>query len=175
MRRMLITGLVVASVSVPCLVFPSVKTKEGTAEKFAKTIRAGSRIEVFSLEPNPQADAAAAKNVRKYHGYDVKGSVKLSANDDEQSESVKSVLDAMGKALIDRPKNAFKGCVFLPRHGLRVTSSGRPIDLVICLDCGDVDVGTKRYWLESSEKSGLRQVLNGALKNAGVELAKGAE
>ncbi|MCC7418860.1 MAG: hypothetical protein IT428_01135 [Planctomycetaceae bacterium] len=177
MKKAIIIGVVI-SVLIAGVAFVSMTRKpEDDGDRLARSIRAGERVEVLSLEPHwPYEDGPDVEDDKQFHGYQIKGSVKLGAESVKEVAQRRRILDAFSNAVIERPKDRAKACRFFPRHGLRVESCGRTFELVICLDCGDVDVDDERFWLDGErQRRVLRAALNSALKDAGVALADGAE
>jgi hypothetical protein len=69
-------------------------------------------------------------------------------------------------------------CMFEPRHGLRhLATDGTVTDYVICFKCGDAVVETNGRRVQGMSQTTRRaqKLLNDTLRNAGVELASGAD
>lgn len=176
--RRLIELAVVAGASLALFAFFRINpTEVGPAGQFAKETFVGSDVEVFSLEPRPMDGVVLTmeQDDGRFHGYEIKGSVKLREDDAKQSSQRETIRDALTVSLMEPSDRTAKACLFFPRHGLRVTNNGTSVDFVICLQCCDVDVGTKRYWLDLKTMKALRSALNAPLKDAGVPLADGTE
>jgi hypothetical protein len=177
LKKALIIGVVASVLLVGLALVSMTRKPEDDGDRLARSIRAGDRVEVLSLEPHwPDEGGPDVEESKQFHGYEIKGSVTLGAGSAKEIAQRRSILDAFSNAVIEHPKNVAKACRFLPRHGLRVESCGRTFDLVICLDCGDVDVDEERFWLDGEkQRRVLRAALNFALKDGGISLADGAE
>lgn len=167
-----IIGAILIAIAAPAFVSSGIKEKQGRDAALKKSIAASSRMEVFSLRPLSADNATRTE--RRFHGHDVLGSTTLDSREEKAKPRISAIASAI-EATLAEPEGA-KGCIFTPRHGLRIKAGSGTIDLVICLECGDVEVGNKRFDLKGREgREKLRDALNAPLKDAGIELAKGAE
>jgi hypothetical protein len=85
-----------------------------------------------------------------------------------------ALFDAFRRGVRDHD-GSVAGC-FIPRHGLRITSGEKTVDLVICFECRQVLVYENDKRGPGMLISGSpRGAFNKALRDAGVPVPKGAE
>lgn len=84
-------------------------------------------LELLSLNHFPDAGAK-----KLFHGNEILGRTALTK--DQRGKVLAALADATKK-----PGLGGAGC-FIPRHGLRATHDGVTVGLVICLECGKIDM-----------------------------------
>jgi hypothetical protein len=94
--------------------------------------RDATKVELFVIGNEYDADFAAIQGNEKAAGYPIRRKVAVSA----------AVAAPLIETLTDRstyfePGNGWT-CIFEPHHVLRVQSDGQTVNVVICLECGDV-------------------------------------
>jgi hypothetical protein len=138
------------------------KRKNELPAKVKAILDKAEQFELLSLDPN--SDRPNAKD--HFHGWYVLGKTIV-----KKAETRKQILDALEKGISDRGRAA--KC-FEPRHGIRATSSGKTVDLVICFECGQV----YHYFGDEAKGTTLfttskpQATLDGVLKDAKVPLPK---
>ena len=80
------------------------------------------QFELLALSP------ILAKSDHGFHGYPVLGAAKIS-----QTETRRRLISALSQSM--RDSNGTIAACFNPRHGIRATSNGKQVDLVICFEC----------------------------------------
>jgi hypothetical protein len=130
------------------------------------------QFELLSLDPaslDPSRPAIKPEN--SFHRWEILG--KTEVND---IETRKKLVAALQKGIGDHPNNYVVNC-FNPRHGIRVTSEGKTVDLVICFECENIyihagnDSDEKCYQTTNSPQP----VFDEVLRQAGVPLPKPAK
>lgn len=145
---------------------------------------------VYSLEPLTREgkDGAEPDDVF-FHTYLILGEASVT-EPHPQREIVAAVQKGIEEA--EQDPAVHKMCMFMPRHGVRHTAKGgRVTEWVICFSCGEVNVYENGQPLENWETEDrfngrqktsranitrrAQKLLNDTLRNAGVELASGAD
>jgi hypothetical protein len=105
--------------------------------------RSGEKIVVYSLDPQK----ASTSNLKDgFRGYPILAQAEI-LDPNLRSELKSTLVKGMNQ-------NAVAAKCFNPRHGLRVTSGLRTVDLVICFECSSLEVhSTKRVSVVSVSKS----------------------
>jgi hypothetical protein len=129
-----------------------------------KILRNAESFELFSLDPDQRNQPKEGS----FQSWKILGSTKLDA------ATRAKVLAALEKG-VSESDGTVAGC-FNPRHGIRATSGGQTVELVICFECMSASTylnGTlgKGFLLTPSP----RQTFDAALKQANVPLPKAAE
>jgi hypothetical protein len=139
--------------------------KGGLPEKAAEILERADRIELYSLEPEPDPKAAKDPTATFFRGWLVLG--KTVIKEDKTRKTVQDVLDVS----IGRGRVAM---CFDPRHAIRATRGDKTVDMVICFRCGQVYF----YYDPKKDKPTAQSILRGMqpafdniLKTAGVPLA----
>jgi arylsulfatase A-like enzyme len=113
--------------------------------------------ELVRLEPNPKLPERIQRFVRertpwyapfespeeRFHNWQVTGRTKL---DDPKAQ--REILAALNWGIreiahrdwSERDHRTVRGRCFNPRHGIRAMVDGRPLDLVICFECGQMEI-----------------------------------
>jgi hypothetical protein len=135
-------------------------------EKAAAILEKADQIELYSLEPEPDAKAAKDPKATYFHGWLVLGKTVL-----KDARTRKPVLDALDESV---GWGAMAKC-FEPRHGIRASHGGKTVDLVICFACQQVYVyfdPRKEEHATLRIRKGTQPVLDTILEGAGVPLAR---
>jgi hypothetical protein len=103
-----------------------------------------------------------------FHGWKVLGRTEI-----KDASTRRKLIAAFRKGVADHDGSIAK--CFLPRHGLHLVHEGKPMDLVICFECLQVEVhcGEKEETGFLISKSPL-SVFNEVLLQAGIPLPKQA-
>jgi hypothetical protein len=135
-------------------------------EQAAAILEKADQIELYSLEPEPDARTAKDPKVNRFHDWVVLGKTVL-----KNARTRKQALDALDESV----GTGLKAKCFDPRHGIRASHGGKTVDVVICFECGHVyfyfDPGKEDHTKGSIGK-GTQPVLDAILKAANVPLAK---
>ena len=119
------------------------------------------QLKLLSLDPNARGGGPGY-----FNGYKVLGSTLV-----KDKETRKKLLTAFYKGVADS-EGVVAAC-FTPRHGIRATSGGKTVDLVICFQCFSLQI-----FGPGKEKGGLlivespRDTFNKILTDAKVPLPK---
>jgi hypothetical protein len=132
--------------------------------------KAGS-FELYSLEPlaDPntyEMDYDPNGPGERLHGWRVLGKTTVS---DEAPRL--ELIEALKEDLKRQGPNA--RC-FYPRHAIRRTDNGKPVDLLICFECGNIALyrDGKRVGGYGNVGGNVQSTFDEALRKAGVPLAK---
>ena len=148
----------VALACVPRVSGEDKKPENKLPDTVATALQKADELEVYSLS-GKTADKDG------WHGYETLGKTTI------KGKPQKELAAAVKKGVAEGNKGA--RC-FIPRHGIRVTHSGKTYDLVICFQCGWVYIYTagsdKPHVLMMTDAP--QKALNKILADAKVELAK---
>ncbi len=108
--------------------------REPIPAAYREVLENAETLELLSLNSNPEPSAT-----KLFHGNEILGRTKLG------KEQRRKVLTAMSEAT-KKAGLGGAGC-FIPRHGLRATHKGITVGLVICFECGKIDL----YYGESDQ------------------------
>ncbi|MFO0800635.1 MAG: hypothetical protein U0804_24490 [Gemmataceae bacterium] len=139
---------------------------EGAFEK-------ADEVTLYSLDPDSaygRVPEGAAKDAEVFHKSVVLGKTAVT------SAAVRTSLFDAFRAGVNDHDGSVAAC-FIPRHGLRVRTGDKTVDLVICFECAQVAVyeNGKAVGQNVLISRSPRGAFNKALKDAGVPLAKGSE
>ncbi len=98
----------------------------------AKVLSEADTFEVLALDPNVEPPSDAVSSPQSFHGFEVVGRASVPSRE-ARARIVGIVDDGM------RSGGTRSKC-FNPRHGVHAVKSGHVVDLVICYQCGEVDV-----------------------------------
>ena len=139
--------------------------KGGLPEEAEAIFDKADRVELYSLEPEPDEKAAKDPKAVYFRGWLVLGKAILKG--DKERKPLAEALDlAIGRGRVAK--------CFDPRHGIRATKGRKTVDVVICFRCGQA------YFYYDPKKEdlttvkvvkGMQPVLDEILKAAGVPLA----
>jgi hypothetical protein len=160
-----------ASGMIVCLIGLLVADGSARAEekKMPEIVRAvlsqPDQVEVLSLNPSPEKEKDGDKDKDTFHGYKVLGKTAL-----KEAKQRKELVDALVAGIQEK---ATPARCFIPRHGLRVTSDRKTIEMVICFECAQVKVfdGAAMVWSSTVGKS-PEPAFDKVLKDAGIPKAK---
>ena len=134
-------------------------------------LRKVDSFELYSLEPfidpnNTEADYDPKGSGERLHGWRVLGKTTVS---DEATR--REVIDALDKGI--DPEGRGAKC-FWPRHAIRRMSDDKPVDLLICFQCGNIEIyrNGKRVGSYSSVSRDVQSTLDEVLRKADIPLAK---
>jgi hypothetical protein len=123
------------------------------------------KVELYSLEPEPDEKAAKDPKATQFHGYLVLG--KTTLGDANLKKARESLELGIGMGRVAK--------CFDPRHGIRVTKGEKTADMVICFRCGQI------YFYDDPKKEersdwasiakGIQPTFDEILKAAKVPLA----
>ncbi|MFZ1219184.1 MAG: tetratricopeptide repeat protein [Chthoniobacterales bacterium] len=122
-------------------------------------LASSSAIVLYSLQPwggpgLPQWD---------FHGHHVLGRMNLSP------KQAKTAVTALNTALSTGDANFLPACMITPRHALAFKIGGDAYDILICYQCGQLELRKNDQYLPFTGMiGGTPAVLNGLLKSAGV-------
>jgi TPR repeat protein len=125
-------------------------------------LASSSSTTLYSLQPwggpdIPQWD---------FHGHHILGSFKLSP------DQAKKAIAALDAALSAGDANMTSMCLISPRHALAFKVGGDAYDIVICYECGQLELYRNSQDLPFHGMIGRNpEVLNGLLKSAAIPLA----
>ncbi len=133
-------------------------------------LESSDSFKLLALHPSPdtmrkeeESPAAAAS----LHGYEILGSYQIDSATDRRS-----AVEAIYEGIVANPGIA-AGC-FNPRHGVVAKKGSDVVDLVICLECLQIQVylnGTKVDGVLTTEDPGT--ILTSMLNKQGIEIHKG--
>lgn len=100
----------------------------GLPDELSSALKSEYEVELYSLNPEkldeePESD---------FHGWEVLGSEKL------DGDKGREIVEGFKSGLASAP-DYVAGC-FNPRHGLRISSAEKVVDLVICFQCVQIYV-----------------------------------
>lgn len=125
-------------------------------------LASSSSIILYSLQPWGGPDIPQWN----FHGHHVLGRVNMSR------EQAKTAIAALNAALSTGDANITAMCLINPRHALAFKIGGDAYDILICYECGQLEVFKNDQYLPFHGMiGGTPVVLNGLLKSAGVPLA----
>lgn len=172
-----------------CLVLMALATLAGCSKPTTEGV--DGTLLVYSLDPlGPVEDTELEPGEVLFHKYVVIGSTTVT-----DSERQREIVDGLrvGVEEAHQDPNVHKMCQFSPRHGVRLAvNDGTVNEWLICFACEEVKVFQNGAPLRAFEKSELptgvrsktnkgnitrraQKLLNDTLRNAGVELASGAD
>jgi hypothetical protein len=143
--------------------------KGGLPEKAAAILEKAERIELYSLEPEPDPKVTKDPKTTHFRGWMVLGKTVV-----KQAAARKSVTDAIDLSV---GRGQVAKC-FEPRHGVRATDGDKTVDLVICFRCGQVYCyydPKKDEYTQISIHKGMQPSFDEILKTAGIPLATPAK
>ena len=131
-------------------------------KKSAKPLDATSSITLYSLQPWGGPDIPEWD----FHLHHVLGHLDLLQ--DQAKIAIKALRDAVSAG----EANWRSACLINPRHGLRFKTKGDTYDILICYQCGQLEIFKNDLPLEFNRTIGRNpEVLNGLLKAAHIPLA----
>lgn len=169
MRRFAAAALLAAAVG--CSVSAPLRTPipAPVEAAFAKA----DEVTLLSLDPNSaygRIPEGTPKDAEQFHKSVVLGKTVVA-----DPAVQKTLFEALRKG-VNEHDGSVAGC-FIPRHGLRIKTGDRTVDLVICFECMQVavyenDKSVGQNLLISRSPS---EAFNKALRDAKVPLPKGSE
>jgi hypothetical protein len=153
---------IVALWFVAAVALPAWSQDKPAAKNFKSVFEKADAIVVYSLDPS--FDNKEPDESKGFHGWKILGSTTV-----KDAKARAKIVAAVAKGLNDSDGTAAK--CFNPRHGLRAMVEGKPVDVVICFECLQMqffagDAPKTETTTQSPEKA-----LDEALTAAGVPLA----
>ncbi len=129
-----------------------------------KVLNSAQQFTIFALNPGGRP-TEGEEVAGEFHGFPILGQAEI-RNPAERA----ALLHALYYGIDDSNGNA--ASCFDPRHGIRVTSNGETVDLVICFACLQVDVyfGNQSRQLLTSRLP--QPVFNQAFRNANLPVTR---
>jgi TPR repeat protein len=125
-------------------------------------LASSSSITLYSLQPWGGTDIPQWD----FHGHHVLGRLNLSR------DQAKKAIAALNAALSAGDANMTSMCLINPRHALAFRIGGDTYDILICYECGQLEVFKNDHYLPfHGSIGGKPDVLNGLLKSATIPLA----
>lgn len=147
LKQSVISFLMIATLfaATACEKWTDKAAQEAFPEELKQVLINASHATMYSLEANKPKE----KLKKNLHGYKLLGSAKI------DGEIVKSVSNEYVKSLqaykdeITSGVMRASGCMFQPRHALRITTSDKhTYDFLVCFSCGQIAVYKDKvhYW-----------------------------
>jgi hypothetical protein len=145
-----------AEITIPPNTFPDI---------VKKILTKADTIELLSLDPGlPGQDPPKGK--KQFHGWKILGSTKVTGKDTR-----KKLIDEINTN-VEKSNELYKASCFFPRHGIRASSEGKTIELVICFECGRIPCYYEGKQIkEVATMKAPEKLLDEVLKAAKVPLA----
>jgi TPR repeat protein len=162
-KKLLAAGLLVG---IPALgyVFISVPhpAPPKLPEEVLKALDSPSSITLYSIQPWGGPDLPEWD----FHGHHQNGHVEL------KQKKAKQAIAALNDAISRGNAGLESLCLINPRHALRVISSGNTYDILICYECGQLELYKNDQPLPFSGSIGSKpDALNRLLQQSGIPLA----
>ena len=138
---------------------PSISDYEFPAE-VALALKAPSKATLYSLEPWEEA----APGESTLHGFKIIGQLNL-------DRDLEKTVAAQFKAAITTWDGTGAGC-FDPRHALTVTSEGKTYDILLCYECGEIEIFSGKPMIADMRARGTGETLNAILSAHKVPLSR---
>jgi len=138
-----------------------VQNTRALPEEIVKAVSAAKSISLYSIQPwgGPDLDEW------NLHGHHILGHVEL------QQTKAQTAIAALYKA-VSEGSAALPMCLVTPRHAIRVVSGDVTYDILICYQCGQLDLFKNDERLPFMGSIGRNSaILNSLLKSAGIPLA----
>jgi hypothetical protein len=130
-----------------------------------RTLETSPEFIVYSLHPRPmELEPEELKKNPNFHSYMVLGQTSVTS-----SQTKTKLLNALYDG-ISRSDGSAAAC-FQPRHGIRATTKGRTVDLVICFECQSLEIYDNEIKTTATLTRSPQPVFNEFLTRAGVPLA----
>jgi TPR repeat protein len=131
-------------------------------EDVLKALNSPSSITLYSLQPWGGPDLPEWD----FHGHHQNGHAVL--NQEKAKQAVAALNDAISKGVAGLESL----CLINPRHALRIISSGNTYDILICYECGQLELYKNGQSIPFSGSIGSKpDLLNRLLKQEGIPLA----
>src|SRR5262245_20526938 len=117
------------------------------------------QLELLSVHPERPQE----KPKDEFHGWKVLGRTVV-----KDADTRKAIRAAISKGVAE--SQGVAGC-FNPRHGIRATSGGKTVDLVICFECWWMEVHVGGKWFAVWTSGSPEPTLDKVLRDANVPLA----
>ena len=126
-----------------------------------RCLHQAQQMTLYSI--HPQESESALVGSQLFHGYRILGQVPVSAPADQ-----KRVAQAVQHAVLVAFDSA---ACFNPRQGVRVSDGRDTYDLVICFECGEMEIFAGEERVGNTGMGGSPDALNSILTAGGVPLA----
>jgi TPR repeat protein len=131
-------------------------------EEVIKALDSPSSITLYSIQPWGGPDLPEWD----FHGHHQNGHVEL------KPKQAKQAIAALNDAISKGAAGLESVCLINPRHALRLISSGNTYDILICYECGQLELYKNGQPLPFSGSIGSKpDALNRLLKQEGIPLA----
>jgi TPR repeat protein len=131
-------------------------------EEVLKALDSPSSITLYSIQPRGGPDLPEWD----FHGHHQNGHLELKPN------QAKQAIAALNDAISKGAAGIESACLINPRHALRVISSGNTYDILICYECGQLELYKNDQPLPFSGSIGSKpDALNRLLQQSGIPLA----
>lgn len=129
----------------------------------AVALKAPDKAILYSLEPLAKE---AAPGERTLHGSKIIGQLNLDRN-------LEKTVAAQFNAAVAPWDGTGAGC-FNPRHALTVTSGGKTYDILLCYECGEIEIFRGKSMIADMRARGTGETLNAILAAHKVPLSSDA-
>jgi hypothetical protein len=134
-----------------------------------RRLEKASSFELYSLEPRAdpntyKVDFDPNGPGERLHGWRVLGKTTVT-DESTRRKLIDALKDGMSDVTVTK--------CFWPRHAIRRIDNGNPVDLLICFECGNVELyrDGKRVGKTEGVASSLQSTFDEVLRDAGVPLA----
>jgi TPR repeat protein len=131
-------------------------------DEVVKALEGSSSITLYSIQPWGGPDLPEWD----FHGHHQNGHLEL------KQQQAKQAIAALNDAIAKGNAGLESLCLINPRHALRVISSGNTYDILICYECGQLELYKNNQQLPFSGSIGSKpDALNRLLQQSGIPLA----
>jgi hypothetical protein len=131
-------------------------------KNFKAVFEKADQIIIYSLDPS--FDNKEPDESKGFHGWKILGSTTI-----KDAKARGKIVAAIAKGLDESDGTAAK--CFNPRHGLRATVDGKPVDVVICFECLQMQFFAGEAPKTETTTRSPEKALDEVLTAAGVSLA----
>jgi hypothetical protein len=137
----------------------------GLPDEIESILEEAETFELLSIDPELVALKEKPADAEAFHGYHVLGSTKIT-DKKTQHNLIAAVDRSMAKSL----GSGFK--CFFPRHGIRAIHNGQTVDLLLCFQCGNMEIHLNDNRLPTEYIArGEQSVFDDVLTQANITLA----
>lgn len=126
-------------------------------------LEGAERLELVTLDPS--YEDFDAKRPDTLHGYRILGRAEI-ADAAAREGLVRGLFEA-----VRAPEGGASGCGFNPRHALIATRGGKRVDVLICFQCGDLELFLGEKPTFGHVRRGTPEVFENAVRAAGLVTA----
>jgi TPR repeat protein len=162
-KKLLAAGLLVGILALGYVfIFAPHRAPPRLPEEVLKALDRPSSITLYSIQPWGGPDLPEWD----FHGHHQNGHVELKPK--QAKQAIAALNDAISKGAVGLESL----CLINPRHALRVISSGNTYDILICYECGQLELYKNDQPLRFSGSIGSKpDALNRLLQQDGIPLA----